>query len=102
VNCPSCNTDSVSFWRVWLLNLRQRVSCNNCQTDLRIEAPGKIALGTFVLLLGSGAAYVSPGSQGLGLALMLYTLIANFVLTHHYVELYAPEDREQRDQDEEG
>lgn len=87
MNCPNCSTDNVSFWRIWLLNFRQRIQCDNCDVELHIEMPGRIALGTCVLLVGSAAAYVSPAGSGLGLVLMLFAIVVNFLLTHHYVVL---------------
>jgi|GEM_PF-3104593 len=92
--CPDCDDDGVSFWRVWLLNFRQRVICTSCSEVVLIKTPGRIALGTFAMLLASTAAFIVPGGSGLGLALLLLTLVTNFLLTHAYAELEAegPED----------
>lgn len=97
--CPRCQADSVSFWRVWLLNFRQQVSCVDCSGELQIVLPGRIAIGTVVLLIAAGAAYTSPGSRGLGLALLLLTIVANFVLTHHFVRLQPRDIKKQSDSD---
>ena len=89
--CPECAEDGISFWRVWLLNLRQKITCNECETLFLIHAPDKIAIGTVGLLLLSGSAFFLPGGNGLGLILLLLGIVANFVLTHHLVELIDPD-----------
>jgi len=90
--CPSCQKDGLSFWRIWLFNLRQRVSCSSCALEYAVRTPGVVAAGTIVVLLASAAAYFSSGGRGLGFALMLFALVGNFVLTHHFVELQDPGD----------
>lgn len=87
MRCPECTEDGISFWRVWLFNLRQKIGCTECDTLFVIYAPDKIAVGTFVLLLLSGGAFFLPGGSALGLILLLLGIVANFVLTHHFVEL---------------
>ena len=87
MRCPQCQEEGISFWRLWLLNLRQQIRCESCATLFRIESPDKIALGTFAVLLLSGMAFFMPGGRGLGLALLLIGIVANFVLTHNFVEL---------------
>ena len=52
-----------------------------------MRTPGVVAGGTIILLLASAAAYFSKGGKGLGFALLLFALVANFVLTHHFVQL---------------
>ena len=46
------------------------------------------------MLLAAAAAYFSKGGRGLGFALMLFALVANFVLTHHFVQLDDLDDSE--------
>lgn len=87
MRCPRCQADGLSFWRIWLFNLRQRVSCSACAVELRVRTSGAVAGGTIAMLLAAAAAYFSKGGRGLGFALMLFSLVANFVLTHHFVEL---------------
>ena len=77
----------MSFWRVWLLNIRQRVRCSNCERVVEIKAPGRIAIGTFAMLLAAMAVFITPGGDGFGLGLLLLGLVANFVLTHAFIEL---------------
>jgi len=92
MKCPVCQADGLSFWRLWLFNLRQRIECSACSVEFRVHTPGVVAGGTIVLLLASAAAYFSRGGKGLGLVLMLFALVANFVLTHHFVELLEADD----------
>ena len=92
MKCPRCQADGLSFWRIWLFNLRQRVRCSECSTEFGVQTPGVVAVGTIVMLPASAAAYFSRGGKGLGFALMLFALVANFVLTHHYVELIDLDD----------
>jgi hypothetical protein len=87
MRCPNCHEDGLSFWRIWLFNLRQRIDCTACEVQWAVLLPGKVAAGTIVMLLASAAAYFSQGGRGLGFVLMLFALVANFLLTHHFVEL---------------
>ena len=89
--CPNCESDGVSFWRVWLLNFRQRVNCSHCDTQLHIVMPGQIAAGTFVLLIASAGAYFMNGGRGLSLVLLLFAIVANFLLTHNSAQLLEEE-----------
>lgn len=77
----------MSFWRLWLLNFRQKIRCDACDTVFLIRTPDKVAAGTFAILLLSGGAFFLPAGKGLGLALLLIGVVTNFVLTHHFVEL---------------
>lgn len=85
--CPRCHSDGLSFWRIWLFNFSQRICCGACSSELYIQTPARVAGGTFVLLIASAAAYFTRAGQGLGFALMLFALVTNFLLTHHYVQL---------------
>lgn len=87
MKCPNCQEDSLSFWKIWLFNLRQRIDCTACETQWLVVLPGKVAAGTIVMLIASAAAYLSQGGRGLGFVLILFALVANFLLTHHFVEL---------------
>lgn len=53
--------------------------------------PSRVAAGTFALLIASAAAYFIEGGRGLGLALLLFAVVANFLLTHHSVQLLEEE-----------
>ena len=95
MRCPACQEDGLSFWRIWLFNLRQRVLCSACLRLFKVETPGVVAGGTIFMLIASTAAYFLPipgSGRGLGFVLMLFTLVTNFVLTHHFVELHELED----------
>ena len=94
MKCPICRAEGLSFWRIWLFNLRQRVSCSACLVEFKVSTPGLVAGGTLFVLLASAAAYFSRGGRGLGFALMLFALVANFVLTHHFVQLDDLDDSE--------
>lgn len=94
MKCPMCQADGLSFWRIWLFNLRQRISCSACTVEFKVQTPGVVAGGTIVMLLAAAAAYFSKGGRGLGFALMLFALVANFVLTHHFVQLDDLDDSE--------
>ena len=92
MRCPNCQVDTLSFWKIWLFNLRQRIDCTACETRWLVVLPGKVAAGTIAMLLAAAAAYVSQGGRGLGFVLMLFALVGNFILTHHFVELVVREE----------
>ncbi len=92
MRCPDCDKDGISFWRVWLVNLRQKIRCSECETLFLIHAPDKIAFGTFALLLMSGTAFFLPSGRALGLIFLLLGIVTNFVLTHNFVQLQGADD----------
>jgi len=97
--CPACRAEGISFWRLWLFNLRQKIHCDACHTLFLIRSPDSVAVGTVSFVLLSGVAFFIPGGRGLGVALLLFGIVANFVLMHHFVQLRSERDElDERDE----